>query len=519
MRLNVCADKLWSSQAKLSFLFLAAILLLFGMLGSRELWTQEHRWADIVTNMFYYHDFLHPVLEGDEYYDKPLLSYWFIAIVSYLTGQWNAFVLRIPSALSGLLAIWSLYRLGFFLGGKRLGLLAAWMMLTTFYFVFWARTSSADMLNLAGSLFAVTWYAEKKDQHSLFAYTIFFLILSVTASCKGLVGPIIVFLVILPDLIQKNHWKQHFNIRFFVAMVPALIIYVLPFWLSAHYSLDDYNQNGLYQVYRENIMRYFHPFDHKGPLYTYFLYLPIYLFPWMFFFIPAVFALKKRWTTLTYHTQWMAWATLIVFVFFTLSGSRRSYYILPLIPYAILLTAEWILAGTSFLQKRNVWAGCTAVISMFLLVLTFVVLQPLYYAHGGVKSFDAIVKKEANKIKPWADWKLVLLDAETKLTFYMNLSPDLQNFDTNDEHERGDKDSSIKNHEIITRESLMKVWPILKQQPQDTILITRRAYVPLIADILKDYVMVEAGPTYAEEIFHKQSPKQPVAFIPKNVVK
>ncbi len=514
MRLNRWADKLWNSQAKFSYLFIAAVLLLFGMLGSRELWTQEHRWADIVTNMFYYHDFLHPILEDDEYYDKPLLSYWFIAAVSYVTGQLNTLVLRIPCALSGLLAIWSLYRLGSFLGGKRLGMLAAWMMLTTFYFVFWARTCSADMLNLAGSLFAVTWYVEQRNQNSLWNYTIFFLIVYITASCKGLVGPVVTFLVILPDVVQKNHWKQHLNIRLFIAMVPAMIVYVLPFWLSVHYSLDDYNQNGLYQVYRENIMRYFHPFDHKGPIYTYFLYLPIYLFPWVFFFIPALVALRQRWKLLPYHTKWMVWATLGVFIFFTLSGSRRSYYILPLIPYAILLTAEWILSGPNSVQKRNIWAGHTAIISMMTLVLAFLALQPLYYSHGGIKSFDAMVKKEANKIKPWDDWKIVLLDAETKLTFYMKLSPELQNFDTNDEQEREDKDSSIKNHEIITRESLMKTWPILRQQPKDTILITRQIYVPLIAEMLKDYVVVEADPTYLEEMFHVPNLKKPVAFIP-----
>src|SRR5690242_15329744 len=43
--------------AKPRFLFAAAALLLLMMLGGRELWTQEHRWADIVSGMFFRHDF------------------------------------------------------------------------------------------------------------------------------------------------------------------------------------------------------------------------------------------------------------------------------------------------------------------------------------------------------------------------------------------------------------------------------------------------------------------------------
>lgn len=506
------ADRLWGQQAKFKYLFLAALLLLFGMLGSRELWTQEHRWADIVTNMFYYHDFLHPMLEGDEYYDKPLLSYWLIAAISFVTGQLNALVLRIPSALAGLLAIWSIYSIGTHLKDKRLGLLSAWMMLTAYYFAFWARISSADMLNLAGSLFAVAWYVKKRESTRLYDYMIFFLILSLTASCKGLVGPIVTFLVILPDLISQHKWKQHLNRRLWIAMIPAVILYVLPFLASSYYNMDDYDQSGLYQVYRENITRYFQPFDHKGSIYTYFIYLPVYLFPWVFFFIPTLFYLKSRWKTLSNNMRWMSWASLAIFLFFTLSGSRRGYYILPMIPYAILMTADWILSST----ERNVWAARTTIASFLFLASFFLVAQPLYYSHGGVQTFDHVVKKEANKIQPWSEWKIMLLDAETKLTFYMHLSPELQNFDTN-ERKNEEIDGDVRKHEIITQASLLKVWPVLKQQPNDTILITRRLYVPLIADLLKNYTMVEAEPTYLEKWFNKTNPKQPVAFIPKNL--
>ena len=86
MNLSSLADLLWGNKAKLRYLLLASRCCYLHFLGGREIWTQEHRWADIVSGMFYRHDFLHPYLGGNHYYDKPLLSYWLIVLVAKLTG-------------------------------------------------------------------------------------------------------------------------------------------------------------------------------------------------------------------------------------------------------------------------------------------------------------------------------------------------------------------------------------------------------------------------------------------------
>jgi 4-amino-4-deoxy-L-arabinose transferase-like glycosyltransferase len=500
------SDKLWGPQAKTIYLFIAAIMLLFGMLGGREIWTQEHRWADIVYSMFYYHDFLHPRLDGSDYYDKPLLSYWFIAGISALTGHLSLWAMRLPSALAGLLAIWSIYQLGVNMKDKRLGLLSGWLLLTTFYFVFWARVSSADMLNLAGSLFAVAWYADHRHSTSLFHYTIFFLILSVTALCKGLVGPAVAILAIAPDIILQKSWKKHFNWQMAIALVPATIVYILPFWASSHFGSASvgYQENGLMLVYRENIMRYFQPFDHKGPIYTYLLYLPIYLLPWVFFFIPALFYLKSRWKDATLSLKWISWATLLLFLFFTLSGSRRSYYVLPMVPFGILLTADWILSGRDTLQKRYRWAGKIAICFYIFCVLNFAVLQPFYYSFGGSTSFADTLKAETNKIKPWSEWHFVMLDPASKTRFYLQLPPDLKN-------------NGLPKNASYSAESIRTTWPILQNIPKDTIFITRKYYEPLLRNMLSQYDVIEAKPTLFELLTKKSDPNSPIAFIPKNI--
>lgn len=489
---------LWGQRAKLIYLLLSAGVMLFTCLGGRDLWTQEHRWADIVAAMFYYQDFLHPSLNGQDYYDKPLLSYWLIALTAKLTGHLSLWALRLPSALAGLLAVWSIYQLGKNLKNSQLGFLAGWMLITTFYFVFWARTSSADMLNMAGTLFAVHWYFAKKTEINYKNYVVFFLILAITALCKGLIGPAVACLAILPDLIQSHDWKKHLRLSLLLSLIPALIIYALPFWASLHFSNSHYEENGLYLVYRENILRYFQPFDHKGPIYTYFIFLPLYLFPWIIFFIPALFSLKSRWKNLSAHSKWLWWAILLLFLFLTLSGSRRNYYVLPIVPFALLATADWILAGAHTF-KRYIWAGWLTLSFFLLLFLMMDVLQTLYYAHGGVSHFADEVKQA---IAPNTQWQYVMLDPESKVRFYLKLPPETKN------------DWTPGNRKNQTTESLLKAYPNLTNKNINTIIISRKEYAPLLKKLLPNYRVIEAKATWGERLLGINNLNAPVAYLP-----
>ena len=503
MDLKTWSEVLWGKQAKALYLILGAAVMLLTFLGSREIWTQEHRWADIVYGMFYRHDFLHPYLNEVDYYDKPLLSYWLIAAFSFFTGQFSTWAMRLPSALAGVLAIWSTYRLGTAIQDRRLGLLAGWLLLTTYYFIFWAKTSSADMLNLGGTLFAVSWYYEKKSRPGFFNYAIFFLILAITSLCKGLVGAIVPLIVIFPDLVMKNEWKKHVNPAFLLAMLPALAVYVSPFLASAHFGGSAYGENGLMLVYRENILRYFQPFDHKGAIYTYFIYLPLFMMPWAVFFIPTLITLKSRWKNLSEGNRAISWAVLLLFLFFTLSGSRRDYYVLPLVPFAILMTANWLLTAADSVKALNVWTGRLAITFFALMFLTFNVVQPLYYSQGGMKYFALDVEADASQIKPWDRWHFVMLDPESKTRFYLHLPPTVKNYPMSED-----------SHTLHKTADLTQALPVLTEKEPGVIFITRKSYEPVLKKMLPEYKVVEARQTLGERILHRENLNAAVAFIP-----
>ncbi len=489
MKLQTFADRLWGERGRLAYLLVASAVLLFAALGARDIWTQEHRWADIVSGMFYRHDFLHPYLGENRYYDKPLLSYWLIAAIAQLTGGLTTWALRLPSALSGLLAIWSIYRLGNRIKDKQLGLLAGWMLLTTFYFLFWARTSSADMLNLAGSLFAVSWYMDRRDTAGFFDYMVFFLVIALTSLCKGLGGAAVPVIAVFADVMLRGTFKQYLKLSVFVSALPALLIYVAPFIASSMVGGDSYGQNGLYMVYRENVLRYFQPFDHQGPLYTYFIYLPVYMMPWALFFIPALVTVKSRWRAMSLDAKWCALSLLLLFVFFTASGSRRSYYVLPMVPFAILFTAEW-------LQSKRAWAAGLVAIALPLLCVVFNFLPVVYYAKKSVNHFAQTLQHEASTIKPWSSWNVVMLDGESKLNFYLGLPPTTKHY-----HIIGDRFQQ-------TSMSLLVAWPILMNKPANTIFITRKIYAAQLQPYFNGYRIVEAPHTTTKEV------DTPIAFVP-----
>lgn len=501
MKLESIADLLWGARARFKVFLVAAIILLFTCLGAKEIWTQEHRWADIVFGMFYRHDFLHPYLGQAYYYDKPLLSYWLIAIFAKLFGGLSTWTLRLPSALSGLVALGSIYSLGVSLKDKRLGYLSAWMLLTTFYFLFWARTSSADMLNLAGSLLAVAWYFTRRDHCTLKDYAIFFLIIALTALCKGLGGVIVPLIAVATDMTLQRSWSRHINRALFLALIPALVLYLAPFVASSLWGGESYGENGLYLVYRENILRYFKPFDHQGPIYTYFIYLPVYLLPWTLFFIPALFGIKSRWQQMSLNSKWIIWTLLLLFLFFTLSGSRRSYYVLPLVPFAILLTADWILCMDR--SRREMAAVVVTLLTYIFLWVAVDIVPAWYYEKNGTGTFAALLETEVGKQKPFHEWKVVMLDAQTKINFYLSLSPDTPHYGVT-----GPRDAQ-------TSASLIATWPILQKKPANTIFITRKRYQQMLMPYFKGYrvIVLPFQPVF---IMTKEDLDAPIAFVPTN---
>jgi 4-amino-4-deoxy-L-arabinose transferase-like glycosyltransferase len=323
-------------------LLATTFLILFWGLGQRALWGSEGRWAEVTREMLITKDFFHPTIGGQPYFDKPLLTYWLIAAVSAVFGTLNEWSCRLPSALCGVMAIWATTNVGRRLWSAQVGRIAGWILLTTYGVLLWSRTAAADTENLAAIMLCTAWYWARRDKPGFVTFVVFYLIAFLGALTKGLAPVIVSILVVLPDMVREKRWRALLRPSHFFALAIALAVYAAPFVYSSVVTPAGYQASGLSLVFKENIQRFFAPFDHKEPFYVYFYHTPTLFLPWSVLLILALIAIIPRWKQLDDKTQWLLKAAALIFLVFTASGSRRNYYILPIIPFCALLTAVFL---------------------------------------------------------------------------------------------------------------------------------------------------------------------------------
>jgi 4-amino-4-deoxy-L-arabinose transferase-like glycosyltransferase len=336
-----------------------------------------------------------PTINGEVYYDKPLLSYWLIAATAYLTGDLNELTVRLPSALAGLLGVALLMVLTRQIYDDRTAVLAGSILATSYSYVFWSRVASADIENVTGVLAALTLYFRNQERPTGWWVIGLWLIMAVTSLTKGLLGFVLPLLVIgsyslladgwrqltqkfrhgplkawLAWLVTENRW--FFNYRTLLAMGVAVCVYALPFAISAALMGSNIGPS---TVVRENITRFFEPFDHRGPFYLYTYAIFELMAPWCLFLPAALIAIHAKPEgrndrfVLAYF-----WAT---FVFFTLSGSRRDYYLLPILPATAIIVARFFSAPWKAWIGRLSWLMNVGFFLLVFSVAVFVVISAI----------------------------------------------------------------------------------------------------------------------------------------------
>jgi 4-amino-4-deoxy-L-arabinose transferase-like glycosyltransferase len=378
-------------------------ILFFARLGARALWSSEFRWAEIAREMLVTHNYFWPTINGHVYYDKPLGSYWLVLFSTPFTGGLNEAATRVPCAIAGILAVALLMLLVRRLYDAPTAILSGIILATSFSFVFFSRHASADVETLTGELAALLLFNHYEDRGGGIWVVGLWLIMAATSLTKGLLGFVLPILVIgsysclrdgwaqlfeeissgslvdrIQRLIDRNRW--FFNWYTVAGIAVGGFVYYLPFEISARMMGT---QKGLAMVYRENVVRFFHPFDHRGSIYLYVYVIFGLMAPWSAL-LPAALvethsvrhagaepARADRFALVYF------WAT---FIFFTVSGSRRSYYILPILPAAAILVARTLAYRggelRSMIARRLLTAGFAIV--AFIAVASIIALIPAW---------------------------------------------------------------------------------------------------------------------------------------------
>ena len=196
-------------------------------------------------------------------------------------------------------------------------------------------------------------------------YLVFYLVAAVSSFCKGPVAPAValattVALSSMETIVDirrggsrriRQCLARHFNwimsLRGSLAAVCGLAAFALLLFLPV---IVTGSRDAMELMWRENVTRFFKPFDHVEPFYSYFKHIPIFLLPWSFVAIASLVGMGK-WEA-GRPRRWLVCVTIAIFIFFTISGSRRSYYILPIVPAFALIVGR-SLAGFLYRTGEN----------------------------------------------------------------------------------------------------------------------------------------------------------------------
>lgn len=357
-------------------LWICAAFLLIANLGMAPIRGSEARWMEIVREMFISHDFLHPTINFEPYFDKPLLTYWFIAFTSLFNNRIvTEFIARLPSALAAIAALMATVSIAKRLWSVEVARLSAWLFMTCYSFAFWGRLAEADMANLAFCTGAVAWYLAYRKERSFAGYLGFFLLCFIGAHAKGMATIAVPFLAAGVDMILSKTIRFHFNWKSVTALVIGAGVYMIPFELSKAIApaIAPETQNiidadgtlktsGIALALRENVIRFFAPFDHNDEgFYAYLIHIPRLTIPWSPILILAVVDAFRRRKQLADPEKWLCWTMIAIFLFFSISGSRRHYYILPIIPFCAILMALFLTR-----QAVDLWVEKTKRVILYL---------------------------------------------------------------------------------------------------------------------------------------------------------
>jgi 4-amino-4-deoxy-L-arabinose transferase-like glycosyltransferase len=359
-------------------LFAAATLVVyFAGLTIPLVGPDEPRYAQVAREMFERGDWVTPTLGGIHWFEKPALLYW-LQIASYNLFGVSEFSARFGSALFGLGTIASLWLLGRKVertatinDQRSTGDFANWLALiaaSTIGIVAFAHGASFDIiLTFPITAALISFYIYDLQKRNWWLVSFYFFV-GVAILAKGLVGIVFPFAIVaFYHLLGLKFPSRAFVLSLFWGTLLAIAVactWYLPMYLRHGWEfIDQFFIQHHFQRYTSN--KYLHP----QPFYFFFWVLPLMTIPWLPFFIAAIWDLiklsvspatsdlndgistieiKPAWESLKlFALAWLA----VPLVFFSFSGSKLPGYILPAVPAAIILAAEYVYR---FLQKSSV---------------------------------------------------------------------------------------------------------------------------------------------------------------------
>ena len=379
----------------------------FGLAGA-----DEPRYAQIAREMFARHDYIVPTLNGNPWLEKPVFLYWKMISAYRLLGvsDWAA---RLPAAFHAALLVLGVF---FFMRRFRFAgeLDAAMITASSAGMIAFGRGASTDILiSTHFTLAMLSWWTWSQTGKKLWLLA-FYGWLGFGTLAKGPVAPALAVLLVAVYAALRRDGKIFVRSLSLPGFLVFFVI-ALPWYLAVQQKVPQF-----FRVFfiEHNLQRFgTNLYQHSQPFWY---YIPVFLLatlPWTVFVVPALIdAGRSTIQRLRAGSEpppdpddglpsfLLVW-TLIPIVFFSISRSKLPGYILPSIPAAALLAADYLYrARTVSRLKIALHALVCAVLLVGALMAPFAMMKvppPSYIGYvmavtGGVIAFMVllVVKRE-----------------------------------------------------------------------------------------------------------------------------
>lgn len=321
----------------------------------------EGRYAEIAREMLVSHDWVTPRLDGFLFFDKPPLHYWASA-TAYLAFGVHPWTARLWCALTGLLAMLAVGWAGKRLFGREVGGYAMAILGSSMVFAMAAHIDTLDIavaafLGIGMAFFMVAQFDPSAVHQRVWLNVLMWASLALAILSKGLIGVVLPGMALVVFALWQRNSRMIWRTSPWIGLLVIAVIAAPWFVMICRVHPEFFD----YFFIREHFTRFLTNDDGRSkPLWFFIPVVVLGLFPWTLM-LPWR---RSDWKVLDLSDParrfLLVWVG-VTFLFFSVSHSKLTFYVLPLFPAAALLLA-WLVArmAAKTMVQRLWWLAALA---------------------------------------------------------------------------------------------------------------------------------------------------------------